>query len=532
MHKIVSVILTLLLLSIFPIKVLAGDLPFQFTPLNPRLEAFIKAKKTLNIKRHSLHPLGLIPNPFVLKRHKRAKELTPLPSVYDLRDRGLVTPVKNQGEYGTCWAFATYGTLESDLLNLSEDSYDFSENNLVNRHGFDSGFNEGGDISMSSAYLARGDGPVSEECDLYPNPGRSPNDCSRVEYIEDIVLLPGRADTLDNNYLKEAVYRHGAVYSSMYWDDPYYDSATRTYYYYSGFQSGNHAVTIVGWNDNKDVPGAPAKGAWIIKNSWGTEFGEGGYFYISYYDTAFAMEVNAYFVDTPDINDGDFCIYQYDDLGMEGGIGNHSGNYIYGANVFNAKEDSEIDAVSFFVNSYPSNYQIGIYTHCSNPNDIDSDPRSILTGEIKEAGFYTVELQKPVPIRKDSHFCITLRLSQIDADAKPLGVEEKIPGFSSAAEARVGQSFISKDGENWSDFYRQYGTQGGMNVCIKAIVGPDTGRGDLNNDGIVDIFDVVLCMRQAIGADTQDPSVADMNGDGTVDISDVVLILKKALGLS
>ena len=56
--------------------------------------------------------------------------------------------------------------------------------------------------------------------------------------------------------------------------------------------------------------------------------------------------------------------------------------------------------------------------------------------------------------------------------------------------------------------------------------------GDINGDGTVDISDVILCLRQAVGLDTPNPSVADMNGDGTVDISDVILILRKAVGLS
>ncbi|MCD6408459.1 hypothetical protein J7L87_05355, partial [bacterium] len=56
-------------------------------------------------------------------------------------------------------------------------------------------------------------------------------------------------------------------------------------------------------------------------------------------------------------------------------------------------------------------------------------------------------------------------------------------------------------------------------------------KGDINGDGGVDISDVILCLRMAIGLDPVNPEIADMNNDGTVDISDVILVLRKAIGL-
>jgi len=441
--------------------VIAKDFPFKSAPINPAFEEFIKEGKVPK-RLTGKHPLGLIPNPIKLRSHKPEKKLKALtlPNRYDLRDEGLLTPIKDQNPYGTCWAFATYGSLESDLLKLSQPAYDFSENNLVNKHGFDLGFDDGGNISMSSAYLARGDGPVLESCDPYSNPGGSPN-CPRVKYIEDIVWLPGRANTNDNQYLKQAVYYHGAVYTSMYWNGTFYNSSTHTYYYH-GIENANHAVVIVGWDDNKQTQ-ATNPGAWIVRNSWGEGFGEEGYFYVSYYDTAFAFNTNAYFIDRPDLNNGNFTIHQYDELGLENALG--CGNTIYGANVFRTNKSQKIEAVSFFAYE-PADYEIRIYKNCNNPNNISGSPAITQTGSISEPGYYTIDLNTPVYVEKDSYFLVIVKFTTTSSDAYPLGIEEKINNYSSGATCNSGESFVSCDGVTWDDICGYYDL---TNVCIKAL---------------------------------------------------------------
>ena len=437
--------------------VTAKDFPFKSSPINPAFEKFIKEGKVPK-RPTGKHPLGLIPNPIKLRPHKPEKKLKALtlPNRYDLRDEGLLTPIKDQNPYGTCWAFATYGSLESDLLKLSQPAYDFSENNLVNKHGFDLGFNDGGNISMSSAYLARGDGPVLESCDLYPNPGGSPN-CPRVKYIEGIIWLPGRQNTADNTYLKQAVYDHGAVYTSMYWDDYFYDSSTYTYYYH-GTESANHAVVIVGWDDNKQTQ-ASNPGAWIVRNSWGENFGENGYFYVSYYDTAFAFDTNAYFIDRPDLNNGNFTIHQYDELGLENALGCAYGNTIYGANVFRANKFQRIEAVSFFAFE-PADYEIRIYKNCNNPNNISTPPAITQTGSISEPGYYTIDLNTPLYVQKDSYFLVMVKFTTTSSNTYPLGIEEKINNYSRGATCNRGESFVSCDGKTWYDICDYYGYYG------------------------------------------------------------------------
>ena len=89
-----------------------------------------------------------------------------LPVTFTLEPVG-VTPIKDQGACGSCWAFATYGSMESNLKYKTGVTADLSENNLKNRHGFDLGPCAGGNVWMSMAYLSRLSGPLAESYDPY-----------------------------------------------------------------------------------------------------------------------------------------------------------------------------------------------------------------------------------------------------------------------------------------------------------------------------------------------------------------------------
>ena len=89
------------------------------------------------------------------------------PAKFDLRQTGMVSPVKDQGQNGSCWAFATYGSMESILLRQKKGLYDFSEKHLRNMHDFDWSAEKGGNRDMAAAYLASGKGPISEDDDPY-----------------------------------------------------------------------------------------------------------------------------------------------------------------------------------------------------------------------------------------------------------------------------------------------------------------------------------------------------------------------------
>ena len=313
---------------------------------------FVKpAKATRNLLAASAQPeeglLGLAPSIFDSSylanlNISRVRGVgTSYPQKYDLRDQGWLTPIRNQEPYGTCWAFATYSSMESSLLKFEGKAFDFSENNLANLHGGDWGFDDGGNADLSSAYLLRWDGPVLESSDPYAKPGGS-QQIPPVRHIQNVPWIPGKTTYLDNNGIKEAIIKYGALWVGYYHDKDCYNAAKASYYFPYFFSDGkrhsNHAVAVVGWDDTyskynfADTPAG--NGAYIVRNNWGTSWGDAGYFYVSYYDETFAWETLYSFSNAESVENYE-SIYQYDTLGLVADIG-YGYNTGYGANIYEA----------------------------------------------------------------------------------------------------------------------------------------------------------------------------------------------------
>lgn len=222
--------------------------------------------------------------------------ITNIPSKYNLRDYGWVTSIKNQGSDGNCWAFATMATLESCILKATNKSYDFSENNLKDIMATFSPYgeifllNDGGNDNMALAYLVNWYGPVLESTEPYTIDSTISPLLDSVFHVTNVYAIPGRHNATDNNIVKEAIMKYGGVYASLYMNE--YGSTS----YYSGGSYTNHAICIVGWDDNYSrnnfYTTPPGDGAFIIKNSWGTYNGDDGYYYVSYYDTSILNDSN------------------------------------------------------------------------------------------------------------------------------------------------------------------------------------------------------------------------------------------------
>ena len=224
---------------------------------------------------------GLIPSPVdnshLLKQFlpvsTRIETKNATDPAYDLRDYNRVTSVKNQGSCGCCWAFTAMASVESSLM--PGETKDLSENNLKNLHGFEWGHCSGGNADMAAAYFMRWNGPVNEADDPYSETNSSSLTFPAVKHVKNFLSV----SSASISSVKEAVVEHGVVFTSMYHNDSYYNSGTKGYYY-SGAETINHAISIVGWDDNysKTNFNTPPSnnGAWIIKNSWGTGWGESG----------------------------------------------------------------------------------------------------------------------------------------------------------------------------------------------------------------------------------------------------------------
>lgn len=197
-----------------------------------------------------------------------------------------ITPVKNQGNCGSCWAFATTAALESYTLIKGGDSTcalgacDLSEQMLLTCSGAGN-CQYGGYIDAASTYI-RATGLPSESCYAY-NPGSTvcaPSSYweSQVHKIDKWAYVAVTSPTVDA--LKNALAAYGPLVTTMdVYSDFYYYYKSGVYSYTSGNYVGSHAILIVGYEDNSAYPGG---GYFRVKNSWGTSWGEAGFFRIAY----------------------------------------------------------------------------------------------------------------------------------------------------------------------------------------------------------------------------------------------------------
>lgn len=338
-----------------------------------------------------------------------------LPTKWDSRDVGWVSCVKRQGSVGACWAFAACAVIETQLLKAGRGEWDLSEKNMVNLHGFEAGPDDGGNDYLALAYLLRWGGAVAETNDVYctllenwtPSPRLRP-----ALRIQNVVWVPGRNNVYDNNTLKKAIKNYGAVATSIYWGGSYESTSN----YYCGVSKNcNHAITVVGWDDNystNNFKTTPAgNGAWLIKNSWGTSYGDRGYYHVSYYDMNFAIWEGAVFIPATEDENYD-AVYGYDTLGAIGVTGNYDENTLEAA-VFTSAWNEEIAAVGVYSNIDNNNYVVSVYTNVTRTTSTDSpNPladgalASTVSGTLATAGFTTVHLPKAVKIADGTNFAI------------------------------------------------------------------------------------------------------------------------------
>ena len=240
------------------------------------------------------------------------------------------------------------------------------------------------------------------------------------------------------------------------------------YAYYDGVNSINHAVSIIGWDDNYSASNFKTKpasnGAWLIKNSWGskwsngsTNVGDDGYFWMSYEQY---MSGGAAFV-VEEINES-MKAYYYDALGWSSTYG-WTGSEVYSANVFRAERDNEsLIEVGFYTTDNNMPYEISIYPNIgtsmpsSSPIPSGITPTTI-SATMPCAGYHTVSLAKPLSLTKGQYFSIVVKLT--GTGMAPL---ERKGGFAPNAVTDTG-SFFSPDGSYW-----ETGKEMGGNACIKA----------------------------------------------------------------
>jgi len=337
---------------------------------------------------------------------------------------------------------------------------------LIEKHGFDYGVCDGGGTDMSAAYLARWAGPWREA--LHPYEYNYLASIPVVKHVQNIIMLPDKRNALDNAKLKDAVTKYGAVAVAMCWDDSSYKSSTASYYYNGSTDTNGHYVCVVGWDDSyaksKFKPTPAGNGAFIVKNSWGTGWGEAGYFYVSYYDRFFGKRGGTAMFKGETTNNYR-TNYGYDDLGWSSGIG-YDDSTGWMANIFKARATGYVKAVSFYTSANSNPYEIYIYTNVSSGKPTTGTKYAkAKKGTILGRGYYTIPLGFYVPITLGKYFSVVVKLRTTGYNW-PIPIESNIPGYSSAAKSANGQSYIAHDGKSWTELKSNDPTW--CNVCLRA----------------------------------------------------------------
>jgi C1A family cysteine protease len=205
-----------------------------------------------------------------------------LPAAYDWRDYGGCTPIRNQGGCGSCWAFSAVGAVESAILINDGLSRNLSEQWLVSC--CDAGTCGGGwprealrYMCLNDAYDYCGDAGAVLESDFPYVAWDAPCGCPYPHpyWIDDWSSV-GAGWPPNVDMIKQAILDYGPVSVTVAVDGAFqgYNGGV-----FNGCWDGtiNHAVVLVGWDDNQG-----SNGIWIMRNSWGTWWGEDGYMRIEY----------------------------------------------------------------------------------------------------------------------------------------------------------------------------------------------------------------------------------------------------------
>ena len=376
-----------------------------------------------------------------------------LPKVYDLRNvngQNYVTSVKDQANASTCWIFSTIAALESHLLKTESKTYDFSteydfsENNLKNvmssigRQGINRTVIGGGDSNFALSYLLRWSGPILEKFDKYELDGLNPVNNIPIEFnnsakhIQGVKYIHKRDNATDNNEIKRAIMDYGGVVTSMWWirdlnkyeigDNYYYDGNANEKDNKGNYINYGHSICIVGWDDNynktnfKKTP--KDNGAFIIKNSWGNDVGNEGYYYVSYYDTQLAMrtelEINncvgfAFTLVENNTNYGKN--YNYNPLGVTVWDNNTGTNSYYSCWV--ADDDEILKACGVYVND-TCNCTIEVFIN----NIINNSATTVVP--LFYGGFHTITFKSPINVKKGQNFMIVVTINSNSQISIPL----------------------------------------------------------------------------------------------------------------
>ena len=426
-----------------------------------------------------------------------------LPEKYDSRDYGYITPVKNQGSYGTCWAHGIIASCEASLiknngypsdLDLSEFHLAYSaRHKMYDRLGlYDTEIKndflqeymtDGGNDGFASITLAGWNGLVEDNAHQgqFSSSKFDLNGLNQLDFASKDLLYCMNAAHVTDYYsvksndiskMKEYIMRYGAGTISLFSNKQFLDNQKGIWLYTedSYVKSSGHMVSVVGWDDT--IPAEELgvngvyphqDGAFIIKNSWGTGYGQDGYYYVPYEPFMLSSTSMFYALDKADNYTYN---YGYDDTQSQMVYSDpQQSDSASAANVFTATSDDEtLEAVSFFPENTSLRYNIKVYT------DVPESPsfpepgtlRAEVTGETQEKGYRTVRLPQSVGLRAGERFAIVVTLTSLDG--KPALLAGNHISNESHSGVKRGESYFYTVQDGWLDVCDRKNISGNMRI--------------------------------------------------------------------
>ncbi len=443
-----------------------------------------------------------------------------LPTRFDLRSLGLVSTIKSQGGLGTCWAHAILSSFETDIIK-DYPQIDLSERYLatyVNSTEYGDG-----EVSMSMGsrpgtamgLISNWIGVVSES--IAPYDEEYVSELSRKEiqdqaefHIEDVHIYS--FGEIDENYqvvtdekfqakmkaVKQALCKGHGIYLSLNFDtDNALNYGTNALYNADPFSGNNsHAVMIVGYDDDYSADNflqSPGKnGAWLIKNSWGINNGDNGYYWVSYYDAT--IDEMEYFDIVPaELHDK---LYSYDDFGVSGdfSITEEGDECVYISNIYTAEENGFITDLMMNCCIADDEYEVSVYTDLADDAvPTSGEAHAVTTGVMDHIGYQTITLSEPVHINEGEKFAVVAKITgeqgyhiaceySYNYNYEPVGYSGYGDYMNNSddlvTKERIletfgeKQSFFSADGQEWNDLYDSYDEDEYYltgNLCLRAM---------------------------------------------------------------
>jgi len=404
------------------------------------------------------------------------KPSTPTVSRFDWRSAGKVTPVKAQGNCDSCYAFAAVANFESRLLINGEGQYDLSENNVKECNWYDTSCG-GGNFKQVVGFLSK-QGAVLESCDGYvASDVACKTSCAYQKTLLDWRIISAGESVAATNVLKSYIQTYGPVFTSLYvgkgdaWGTEFQNYDGSYVLNHAGQETPNHAVVIVGWDDSL-VQQADG-GAWIVKNSWGPNWGgtcgygaEGGYFYIAY--GAARIGSNASFIYNWQDYDPTGGIMYFDDGGWSDAYGYTGTTTAWGLCRFTPAGNAFVTRVEFWTTDVTTDVDIKLYDSFNKSTSTPSTLlHSALNRSFDEAGYHSVVVDPPVPIATGDDIIAVVKFTN-QSNNYPVAAD-----FRGTAESE--RTYLSKTGTNgsWLDLGAGYGADVAIRLrTSSAAVGP------------------------------------------------------------